>query len=283
MNGLHFFFGLGAFLAPIIVAQAVLVSGDIAWAYWALALLVLPVSAWLLRLPSPAGQASRPSTETTAQSALPPERLPSEDPRQIGRAARNLPLAALIVSFFFLYAGAEASFGGWIFSYAVAMDLSSEATAAYLTAAFWGALTLGRLLAIPLAARLRPRSILFSSLAGCLTSVVLILLWPKVPAMTWLGALGLGLAMAPVFPTTLSLAERHLTITGRLTGWFFVGSSAGGMSLPWIIGQLFETVGPRATMLAIAVDLTLAVGVLAAITIRSTQPVMKGRAPGVTS
>ena len=75
MNGLHFFFGLGAFLAPIIVAQAVLVSGDIAWAYWALALLVLPVSAWLLRLPSPAGQVNRPSTEITAQPALPLERL----------------------------------------------------------------------------------------------------------------------------------------------------------------------------------------------------------------
>jgi FHS family Na+ dependent glucose MFS transporter 1 len=283
MNGLHFFFGLGAFLAPIIVAQAVLVSGDIAWAYWALALLVLPVTAWLLRLPSPAGQANRPSTEITAQPALPPERLPSENSRQIGRAARDRPLVALIVSFFFLYAGAEASFGGWIFSYAVAMDLSGEAAAAYLTAAFWGALTLGRLLAIPLTARLRPRSILCSSLAGCLASVVLVLLWPKVPAVTWLGALGLGLAMAPVFPTTLSLAERHLTITGRVTGWFFVGSSAGGMSLPWIIGQLFETVGPRVTMLAIAVDLTLAVGVLAAITIYSTRPVMKGRAPGVTS
>jgi len=130
MNGLHFFFGLGAFLAPIIVAQAVLVSGDIAWAYWALALLVLPVTAWLLRLPSPAGQVNRPSTEITAQPALPLERLPSGNSRQIGRTARGRPLAALIVSFFFLYAGAEASFGGWIFSYAVAMDLSSEAAAA---------------------------------------------------------------------------------------------------------------------------------------------------------
>ena len=51
MNGLHFFFGLGSFLSPIIVAQAVLIGGDVTWAYWVVALLVLPVVVWLLRLP----------------------------------------------------------------------------------------------------------------------------------------------------------------------------------------------------------------------------------------
>ena len=43
MNGLHFAWGVGAFLAPIIVAQAVLTSGDITWAYWVLAMLMLPL------------------------------------------------------------------------------------------------------------------------------------------------------------------------------------------------------------------------------------------------
>jgi len=42
MNALHFFFGVGAFISPIIVAQAVLLRGDITAAYWALALLMLP-------------------------------------------------------------------------------------------------------------------------------------------------------------------------------------------------------------------------------------------------
>jgi len=38
MNALHFFFGVGAFVSPIIVAQAILMTGDITWAYWVLAL-----------------------------------------------------------------------------------------------------------------------------------------------------------------------------------------------------------------------------------------------------
>jgi FHS family Na+ dependent glucose MFS transporter 1 len=53
MNGLHFFFGLGSFLAPLIFARVVLASNEIHWAYWFFSLLALPVAAWLWRLPSP--------------------------------------------------------------------------------------------------------------------------------------------------------------------------------------------------------------------------------------
>lgn len=54
-----------------------------------------------------------------------------------------------------------------------------------------------------------------------------------------------------------------MAITGRVTGWFFVGASAGGMTLPWLIGQLFDSIGPRAMMFFILGDLVLAAGVLA--------------------
>src|SRR5690606_13614350 len=77
MNGLHFFFGIGAFLAPLIVARTVLLTNDINLAYWVLALLLIPVAAALLRLPSPAGPntGSPAATSTAGQPAgeiLPP-------------------------------------------------------------------------------------------------------------------------------------------------------------------------------------------------------------------
>jgi FHS family Na+ dependent glucose MFS transporter 1 len=252
MNGLHFFFGVGAFLSPIIIAQAVTLSGDIIWAYWTLALLVLPVAVGLLRLPSP-------TTRGVAKD------------RSIRGGHR--PLLVLLVVFFFLYVGAEGSFGGWIYTYAMALNLSGETAAAYLTSAFWGALTVGRLLTIPVAARFRPRAILLGGLLGCLVSVGIVLLWPRSSAAVWLGTLGAGLSMAPIFPTTISLAERRMTITGQVNGWFFVGASTGSMSVPWMIGQLFESLGPRVMMFTIVFDLILAVGVVAAIVLRSPQPV----------
>jgi fucose permease len=266
MNGLHFFFGVGAFLSPIIVAQTVLISGDIVWAYWVLAVLILPVAVWLLRLSSP-----------TAQDDF---QVPLEG-QNIGEsgAVRQPLLVVLIAIFFFLYAGAEIGFGGWVFSYAVELGLSDKTYAAYLTSAFFGAFTLGRLLAIPIAARYRPRTILLSDLIGCLISLALIISWPGSLVTLWMGAIGLGFSAASIFPTMLSLAERRMTITGRVTGWFFVGASAGGMTLPWLIGQLFDSIGPRAMMFFILVDLVLAAGVLAVLMLFASVSHLHSRHP----
>jgi fucose permease len=262
MNGLHFFFGVGAFLSPIIIARLVSISGDLTWAYWALAVLMLPGLIWLSRQSSPAPQSD------------------AEDGRQRGG---NRLLITLVALFFFLHVGAEISFGGWIFTYAMAMDLSSEAAAAYLTSGFWGALTLSRLLTIPIAARVRPRSILLASLAGCLISVSIILLWPYSSVAVWLGALGMGLSVASIFPSSFSLAERNMTITGRVSGWFIVGASLGSISLPWIIGQLFERIGPRVTMFAIAIAITLALGVFALVLLRLPRPLNPRSSPRMDS
>jgi FHS family Na+ dependent glucose MFS transporter 1 len=175
----------------------------------------------------------------------------------------------LIALFFFLYVGAESGFGGWIATYAKAMGFGDAAAAAYLTSAFWGALTVGRLLSIPLAARFTPRQILLGDLVGCLISVGVVLLWPASPLAMWAGTVGAGLAMASIFPTTLSLAERHMTITGTITSFFFVGGSTGGMILPWIIGQLFEPVGPEVTISVILVSVVLALGMYSVIRVHT--------------
>ncbi len=244
MNGLHFFFGVGATLSPFIIAQAMLLSGDITWAYWTLAVLMLPVAVWLLRLPSPVIQ-SEPQDGLV---------------RPIDRR-----LLALIVVFCIFLVGTEVSFGGWIFSYAVATGLGSKTTAAYLTSVFWGTFTLGRLLAIPVAFRLRPSAIMLGGLVGCLVSLGIIFLWPDSSAAIWLGTIGMGLSMAPVFPTAISFVERRMSITGRVIGWFFVGASLGSMSMPWLIGQLFEPVGPQTALIIMLIDTLLALGVFVVI------------------
>ena len=51
MNGLHFFFGVGAFLSPLIIAAIIGEGATVAHAYWALAALMLPPMLWLLHRP----------------------------------------------------------------------------------------------------------------------------------------------------------------------------------------------------------------------------------------
>lgn len=246
MNGLHFFFGIGAFLSPIIIAQAVRLGGSITWAYWVLALLIALAALWILRLPSPISRSH-----------------PNDDPARRGDAL-TVVLVALVLM---LYVGAESSVGGWIYSYATSMGLSNESQAAYLTALFWGMLAAGRLLSIPLAKRFSPRSLLIADWLGCLVSVALMVLASDASLAVWAGTVGVGLSMASIFPLMLALAGRRISITGRITGWLLVGAGAGGMTLPWLIGQLFESVGPRATMPAILIDLAIAASVFGVLTL----------------
>ena len=236
MNGLHFFFGLGAFLSPLIIAQAVVLSGDIYWAYWALAALMVLPALWIMRQPSP-----RPIQE-----------------KHVAEERPALPILILLIVFFdFFYVGAEVAYGGWIFTYATALNLGTTTIAALLTSGFWGALTVGRLVGIPLASRYTPRTILLGDLLIELAGLALIQALPGSFVALWLGTFAVGFGMASMFPTILNLAERHMTITSSITSWFFIGSSLGGMTLPWLIGQLFTPFGPRVTMLAVTVNTLL--------------------------
>jgi FHS family Na+ dependent glucose MFS transporter 1 len=257
MNAIHFFFGVGSFLSPLLVALALSLWDGVGGAYWALALVIVPAATWLARLPSPRRQhGDRPVNEGQAG--------PQPDARDQRRQ-----IVALIALLLLLYVGAEAAFGGWIYSYALATGLGGETSAAYLNSAFWGALTAGRLLSIPVAARYRPSRLLLADLCGCLLSVGLVLLWPRSTPSLWLGTMGLGLSMATIFPTAITVAERRVGITGQITGWFLAASSVGAMTLPWLIGQLFESIGPQVTMAAILADLTLALGVFGALMLTS--------------
>ncbi|MEZ4861332.1 MAG: MFS transporter [Caldilineaceae bacterium] len=231
MNALHFFFGLGAVGSPLLVAQVMQLTGGIAWVYWLIALLLCPVLFWLAYLPSPV--IHQQETEDGRHEAV------------------NYRLLGLLVLFFFLFVGVEVSYSGWIFNYAVASGLGNNATAAYLNAVFWIAFTLGRLLGIPISARLRPRTIILVDLLGCILFVAIVLLWPQSATVLWIGVAGAGLSMASIFAVTLSWAERRLHLTGFITSCFFLGAGTSGMFFPWFIGQLFEGTGPSVTMFTI--------------------------------
>jgi MFS transporter, FHS family, Na+ dependent glucose transporter 1 len=263
MSALHFFFGVGSFLAPLIVGGALVLNGEVDWAYWILALLVVPAALWLVRLPSPTPGSSLTPSLSGELSPTAGARRRFGGGQAAGERDRQQRIVILIcLLLLLLYVGAEVAFGGWIYGYAVTTGLASESAAAYLTSAFWGALTAGRLAGIPLAVRFRPRSILAADLVGCLASVAVLIFWPSSKTALWLGASGLGLAMASIFPAALSLAERRIPITGRVTGWFLVASSIGGMVVPWLIGQLFEPVGPRSAMVLIFLTLLATAAVL---------------------
>ncbi len=247
MNGLHFCFGVGTFLTPIIIAQFVARQGGLLWTYLLLAALILP-TAVLVFLPSP----------------------PSPVKAQNQSSARFDPLLVVLISLVFgCYSGASTAYGGWILSYVTRMNLASEVTGDYLTSLFWGALTLGRLAAIPLAMRFKPQHLLRADCAGALLSLLAMLLWPRSLAAVIFTSAALGFALASIYPTSMSYSGEIMMLSGKITGLFAIGNSAGSMLIPWIIGQLFERAGPQSMTTVLVVDMLIALFVLLALANRT--------------
>jgi FHS family Na+ dependent glucose MFS transporter 1 len=240
LNGMHFAFGIGALSAPLLVARALEVAGNPKWAFWSIGLLMLPPALLLLLIPSP----KRPPTPINAPSAT-----------------IKPGLAALVVLCFMSYGASETAMGTWIFSYATSSKLGSPEDAAYLSSLFWGSLTFGRLMGIPLALRFPLSRILRLDACGSILSLALILFCPHSTTALWLGTTGAGLSMASFFPTLLAESSRRLSpgarLSGSLTSLFFVGSSSGSIALPWIIGQGFDHFGPSLAPTAILTSLGL--------------------------
>ena len=240
MNGLHFFFGVGTFITPIIVAQFIARQGGLVGTYLLLAVIILP-TAVLAFLPSPA-------SPKAAQS--------------INGGKNDVWLIVLISLVFACYNGASTAFGGLVYTYAINTNLANATNAAYLTSVFWGALTIGRLAAIPLAIRFSPRAILRADFGGALVSLLAMLIWPHSLAAVLVTSAGLGFALASIYPTTMSLSGQLMTLSGKVTGLFAIGSTAGAMIVPWVIGQYFVSAGPQSMTVVLVVDCLVALVVL---------------------
>lgn len=251
MNGLHAFFGLGAFVAPLIVARVLSATGDIHWAYWVFAIAAFPIAAFIWSLPSPA------SRSVPAQHAHAPFPI--------------LPVVLMVLCFL-LYVGGEVGYGNWIATYAVKLNFGTQVTAAYLTSAFWGSFALARLFGVWVSTRLKPITILSIDFAGCLVSLGLLIFFQDSSTLLWVGTILFGIFQASIFATFMALAEERMHITGTIAGWFLLGAGMGGMILPWLIGQVFEPWGARAMMSLIFANVLLNLLMFFLFTRVSTKP-----------
>jgi FHS family Na+ dependent glucose MFS transporter 1 len=244
MNAMHSFFGAGAFVAPLIVAWVSSAAYRAVQSYLFVAVLLLPATLNAFRVSE-----KQPAGDWNGKKESP---------------GRNR-LTQYFALFLLLYVGAEVGFGGWIFTYVLAANPGTSTTAAYVTSLFWGALTAGRILTIPLTTRVMPTRLLLISLATALINLSLLVFASGLVTIS-IATVGFGLSMASIFPSTLTLASEKMRGTGRLTGWFVTGGSLGAMVVPVAIGQLLQLFGPQALIVGTASTLVLALIVLKSMT-----------------
>ena len=229
INGLHFAFGLGAFLAPTIFAQVLNLGGTYQYAYWALAGLAVPIGLFVLFLPSSPEHPDRGKDKNQPQENL----------------LKVLPAVIVALLFLFFYVGSEITFGNWIYTYALSLNLANATRAAYLTSGFWLAFTIGRALSIPIAARFKPGQILTVAFLGGLSALALAISVPDSINALWGATLAVGFFMAPIWPTGYNLAGQSVKLTATVSSIILLGDSLGGVILPWVTGQAIERFGAQ--------------------------------------
>lgn len=227
VNGLHFAFGLGAFLAPTVFAQVLNLGGTYQQAYWALAALALPISLFLIFLPG-----SPELRDESEESEQRPANL-----RQI------MPMIAVAMLFLFFYVGSELTYGNWIYTYAITLDLADATRAAYLTSGFWLSFTIGRAISIPVAARFKPTQILMVAFLGGLAALALAISVPNSLTVLWVATVAVGFFMAPVWATGYNFVGQSIKLTATVSSIIILGDSFGGVVLPWVTGQAIERFG----------------------------------------
>lgn len=221
MNALHLCFGIGAFLGPLVMNGFAAATGSAVDTYWLYAGLMLPAVLWLARMPSPVAPAAVVAAPGVA-----------------GTLRRHWLVIALISAFVFMHMGAELAFGAYITSYADDL-FYTESLARVVNSMFWGGLVVGRLIAVPLALRLKAAGMLRIDLLGAAAAIALIALLPDSTPALWIGTIVLGMSIASMIPSSINYAGERMPITGQITALLLIGGSAGSTILPLIVGRLY--------------------------------------------
>ncbi|MGK5731994.1 MFS transporter [Streptomyces sp. URMC 124] len=258
LNVLNAHFGIGAVAGPALIG----VLGPDRYPVVFLAFAVLAAALVLLlkgvRDQDPAGAPTAPGG-------------PPGAPEQKGRAVLLLGAFVLL---YVVHVGVEAGVGGWEPTHLEAVGYGTAA-AASATSVYWLMLTAGRFLVVPLAVRLPEPVIVAVSCAGmtvCTAAAAL-------PGLAPYAYAGVGLFIAPVFPTALPWLGRTVPTARRAAAYVIAASMVGGVAAGPALGKAIELSGVRAVPVALC-GMT-AVCLLAALWLaratRSPRPVSSAR------
>ena len=235
LNMMYFFAGIGSFAAPLYLGKV-----NLTWGYIGIALFIIPIAIWLFFTPSP----KIPDYITKHESKI-----------------TNYGLFIGFAILAFIYIGVEISFGGWIFTYFTTSNLGPQATAYTLTSIFWLSITIGRLISVPASSRIKEQILVSIYLLGAIISVAIIRFFPNIPIAIWVGTIGIGLSIAAIFPTTFAFIQKKLKISGKHNGVVWAAGSLGAMTMPVLIGQEIDKIGPLAMMTTILLAYMIAFGI----------------------
>lgn len=251
LTWMHACFGIGTTLGSLLMTSLLVLASD-----WRVGVGVVLAQHVLL---TAAYIATRDRWQLDRREEPPDAPAPAAAvPRPSLRATLALPVVLASIATFFLYTGIEIGLGNWGFTLlSESRGMSAQAAGLTMTL-FWAALTAGRILFAFV--ELRLVTMVRLSTVGALAGTVLLAL-PLNPRLAWLALPVIGLALAPIFPTLITLTPRR---AGRrhapnAIGFQIAAAGLGGALLSALAGRLGTLLGLESIALFFVV---LALGLL---------------------
>ncbi|MGW1169795.1 MFS transporter [Streptomyces sp. NPDC002550] len=172
--------------------------------------------------------------------------VPSREPRPVaeaaaGTGARVAPIIAAFIGVYVLHVAIETGVGGWEPTHLETVGYAA-ATAATATSAYWAAMTIGRFVVVPLCLRFSAPAIL----TVCCAGMAGFLLLATLPSAAPYAYFGVGLAIAPIFPTCLPWLNRAVPSVAAAGAYVMAASMIGGVAFPPLLGVVIDGLDVKA-------------------------------------
>jgi fucose permease len=216
LNILNAHFGIGAILGPVVIGAVG--AEHYPAVFLTFALVDLPLL-WCLK--GVRDKAPQPSGTVPGSGAV------------LGRSLGSV--LAVFVALYVLHVGIEAGVGGWEPTHLETVGYGAG-VAATATSVYWLMMTVGRFLVAPLALRFSAQTIITVSCAG----MTVCLLLASIGELAPYAYAGVGLFIAPIFPTGLPWLHQAAPQARRAGALVIAASMAGGVVAGPALGKVIE-------------------------------------------
>lgn len=236
MSWLHCFWGVGATLGPIIIAQFIATDNSWRSGYFVIASIqfaLVVILLFTLPLWKKVEGATNSNTENKIEDSTSPldeKHLENQKPWKI----RGVKLALLA---FLFYCGAEAAVGLWGSSFLVNVKNISIDVAAKWVSLFYAGITVGRFITGFITLKMSNRGLIrWGQIIALVGATLLFLPFPVLFSL--IGFIMIGLGLAPIFPcilheTPMRFGKKH---SQTIMGYQMAIAYTGSTFLPPILG-----------------------------------------------